>query len=171
MKKVSRVLIAVAAGVFLAGLLLEASLWFLHLARESRPLSGKESFTILCVGNSITKGDGAPKGESYPELLEKQLLAENLRVKVVNGGESNATTTLLLRRLPRQLEDLKPKIVTFMVGDPNYWFNYGLARYLARRENSSRALKIRAALETYLFSLRSVNWLRIFLSQIGRAHV
>ena len=37
--------------------------------------------------------------------------------------------------------------------------------YLARRENSSRALKIRAAFENFLFSLRSVNWLRIFLSR------
>ena len=30
----------------------------------------KNTYTILCLGNSFTKGLGAPKGHSYPDHLQ-----------------------------------------------------------------------------------------------------
>lgn len=157
-------MLATSIGLLGAICLLEASLWIVYYVnRTRRPDSGSERPTILCVGNSITKGDGAPPGESYPELLEKLLTERGNHFRVVNGGVSNATTTLLLELLPEQLRTLRPAVVTFMVGDPNYWFSYGRAAFQARATNSGWQARVLAKVEKALFAFKTVNWLRLLL--------
>lgn len=168
-RKLRAALILTAGAVF-ALVTLEAALTAHSLVRPATALKqGPGAFTVLCVGNSITKGDGAPPGQSYPELLEKLLREKHpeLGAKVVNAGVSNATTTLLLQRLPDQLRDLRPDVVTFMAGDPNYWFNYGRNLFRQKQNPGSSWAKLRWKLDKFLGSFRSVNFLRLLISGSG----
>ncbi len=166
MRRGVKAALAGLAGILLALALLElglAATHFYNLRRSTGNLGGLP--VILCVGNSITKGDGAPPGESYPELLEKELAASGRPHRVVNAGVSNATTTLLLDRLGKQLEELRPKVVAIMVGDPNYWFNFGRARFLSRHNQGGLYGRFIASAEKLIYSSRSVNLLRILVSR------
>ncbi|MCE9555829.1 MAG: sialate O-acetylesterase [Planctomycetes bacterium] len=65
-----------------------ASLLFLSLSFSVSLANAEEKIRVACVGDSITKGAGAAKGESYPDQLGK-LLGE--RYEVRNFGANGAT--------------------------------------------------------------------------------
>lgn len=166
MRKGAKAALAGLAGLLLALILLELSLAAVHFMNLRRSAGNSSALpVILCVGNSITKGDGAPPGESYPELLERELAASGRAHRVVNGGVSNATTTLLLDRLSYQLKEIRPKVVALMVGDPNYWFNFGRARFLSRQNQGGAYGRFFASAEKLIYSLRSVNLMRLLISR------
>ena len=52
---------------------LEASLRIVPLLQKNTGKTRRGNFVILCLGNSITKGDTLPPGQAYPEQLEKIL--------------------------------------------------------------------------------------------------
>jgi acyl-CoA thioesterase-1 len=47
---------------------------------------------IVCFGDSLTAGYGAPPGQSYPDFLESDLIERGLHERIVNRGVSGATT-------------------------------------------------------------------------------
>ncbi len=53
---------------------------------------------ILCLGTSLTAGDGLVPEQAYPALLQKKVDAEGLRYRVVNAGVSGETSAGALRR-------------------------------------------------------------------------
>lgn len=128
---------AFSLGMLFCILLLEGAIDLLGWSRRFQEVTvDPDSFVVLCVGNSMTKGDGAPEGFSYPAILERLLQQRHpdLRARVINVGVSNGNTSMLLEELPGQLARYKPRIVTFMVGDPNFWNRYGFSRYIARQK-------------------------------------
>ncbi|HTV07378.1 MAG TPA: arylesterase [Acidobacteriaceae bacterium] len=58
---------------------------------------------IVCFGDSLTAGYGAPIGDSYPDYLQQILDARGYRYHVVNMGVSGDTTADGVARLPRVL--------------------------------------------------------------------
>jgi acyl-CoA thioesterase-1 len=66
---------------------------------------------IVCFGDSLTDGDGAPDGQSYPDYLQQQI-----RVDVINAGVSGDTTAGGLARLNRDVLSKDPQIVIIEFG-------------------------------------------------------
>ena len=71
--------------------------------------------TILFIGDSLTEGYGVDKKNSYPALIEKQLLSEGKKVKVMNGSVSGSTTSSGKKRLRWFLKG-KPKFLILALG-------------------------------------------------------
>jgi acyl-CoA thioesterase-1 len=88
------------------------SIWLLLLAgtihAAPRPL-------VVCFGDSITAGYGAPEGSSYPDFLQRKLDAAGYNYQVVNRGASGATTKDAVAGLPYLLR-LHPAVVIVEFG-------------------------------------------------------
>lgn len=70
---------------------------------------------IVCFGDSLTAGYGLDPGNSYPDVLQKDLNQEGYRYRVINRGISGETTQDGLARLPLVLGE-KPQIVVLEFG-------------------------------------------------------
>ena len=47
---------------------------------------------ILFLGDSLTEGQGVDEQQSFPRLVERNLLAKKIYVAVTNGGVSGSTS-------------------------------------------------------------------------------
>ena len=70
---------------------------------------------IACFGDSLTAGLGLEPGQSFPDLLQKELDRQGYRYKVVNFGVSGDTTQDGMARVPLVVAD-KPAIVVLELG-------------------------------------------------------
>ena len=77
-------------------------------AADSRP-------AIVCFGDSISAGFGLDAGQSFPELLQKDLDARGKKYRVVNMGVSGDTTQDGLARVAIAVSE-KPAIVVLELG-------------------------------------------------------
>lgn len=71
--------------------------------------------TVLFLGDSLTEGYQLSKEEAFPALIEKELHKKNIKVKVINGGVSGATSASGLKRLDWYLKS-KPDIMVLALG-------------------------------------------------------
>ncbi len=71
--------------------------------------------TVLCFGDSLTQGNGAPAGESYPDYLRKDLAQAGYRTEVVNAGVNGLVTADALGKLPQALA-AHPSVVVLELG-------------------------------------------------------
>ncbi len=71
--------------------------------------------TIVCFGDSLTAGQGAAPGNSYPDFLRKDLAAAGFHGTVVNQGVSGDTTKDGLSRMAQVLR-AHPSIVILELG-------------------------------------------------------
>jgi acyl-CoA thioesterase-1 len=78
--------------------------------------------TIVCLGDSLTAGDGAPSSRSYPAWLQKRLDAAGYRYRVVNAGVGGDRVADGLRRLDADVFAYHPVIVIVELGsnDPGH---------------------------------------------------
>lgn len=78
--------------------------------------------TIVCLGDSLTAGDAAPAGQSYPAWLQRQLDARGYRYRVVNAGRSGDRAGDGLARLQSDVLSYHPTIVVVALGsnDPGH---------------------------------------------------
>jgi len=70
---------------------------------------------IVIFGDSISAGFGLDAGQSFPDLLEKDLEARGLQYRVVNMGVSGDTTQDGLSRMSLAVAE-KPRIVVLELG-------------------------------------------------------
>lgn len=72
------------------------------------PVSPKNSTPspIVCIGGSLTQGEGADKGHDYPSVLGRMV-----QIPVINAGILGNTTREELERLPRDVLRLNPQMV------------------------------------------------------------
>ncbi len=70
---------------------------------------------IACFGDSLTAGLGLDAGQSYPDLLQRDLDRQGYRYRVANFGVSGDTTQDGLARLSLVVAD-KPAIVVLELG-------------------------------------------------------
>jgi len=83
--------------------------------------AGRGERRILCVGDSFTFGNGAPRGESYPEQLERQLRegGANPGLRVINRGVPGMNSSQLAREIGPWLDRWRPAILLVLIGDNN----------------------------------------------------
>ena len=78
--------------------------------------------TIVCFGDSLTAGHGAPAGSAYPDFLRKDLAQAGYRVTVVNAGVDGETAGQALARLPTVIGD-HPALVILELGVNDALYN------------------------------------------------
>lgn len=71
--------------------------------------------TLVCFGDSLTQGVGAPSGEDFPSLL-----AAALPIPVVNAGIAGETIADGLRRLERDVLSQEPRLVVVFFGGNDF---------------------------------------------------
>ena len=104
--------------------------------------------TIVCFGDSLTAGTGAPPGRSYPDRL-----AELLGEPVVNAGVPGDTTASALERRERDVLARDPRIVCITLGgndlmrDVRVEEAFANLRSIVRRMQESGALVVVGGLE------------------------
>jgi acyl-CoA thioesterase-1 len=79
------------------------------------PASNDPRPAIVCFGDSITAGFGLDAGQSFPELLQKDLDQRGLKYRVVNMGISGDTTQDGLGRVMLAISE-HPVIVLLELG-------------------------------------------------------
>lgn len=96
--------------------------------------------TILCIGDSVTFGIGAPRSLSYPAQLQKLLSDSKSKTTytVINRGRPGQNSAQLLTRFEGQLKKFQPDIVTVLIGAQNQSNFYGYRDYLKNSKNSGR---------------------------------
>lgn len=70
---------------------------------------------LLVFGDSISAGYGLPRGQSYPDVIQRTLVAEKRPWRVVNQGVSGDTTAGGAARVQSTVR-LKPSIVLLELG-------------------------------------------------------
>ncbi len=100
-------------------------------AASDTPELGDGDRTVLCVGDSVTFGIGAPRELSYPAQLQN-LLNESYprQYKVINRGWPAQNTAQILMRLEDWLKEFQPAIVTILIGAQNRANFFGYQQYL-----------------------------------------
>jgi len=96
---------------FLFFLSIAALLWLVKPTdkTEKRPLLASD--IILAAGDSLTYGHGAKREESYPAVL-----ASMTGLHIVNAGKNGETSQQGLARLPKLLQQYKPKLTLLCYG-------------------------------------------------------
>jgi len=145
MEKTKRRIIVVLVGIALSLIVLEVALRivgsiYAHLSESDIVLDRDGRNIILCIGDSVTFGLGAPMEFSYPAQLQKMLDESDPKSKftVINRGRPGQNSAQLLRRLERYLRDFKPKIVTILIGAQNKANYFGYRDYLEKAHNQER---------------------------------
>ncbi len=94
--------------------------------------------TILCIGDSVTFGIGAPRILSYPSQLQQLLNHSKSKTNytVINRGRPGQNSAQLLTRFEAQLKQFQPDIVTVLIGAQNQSNYFGYRDYLKNSENS-----------------------------------
>ena len=82
---------------------------------SSNQLQNKEHIAVV-LGDSLSAGYGVKIEESWPSVLEKNLNAVNINIKIINAGISGDTTSGGLFRLPKLLREHKPNLVILELG-------------------------------------------------------
>ena len=126
------ILSSVIVGILFFEILFRIFYWSGQYLHANKLANTYQAPIILCVGNSFTLGVGAPRGESYPDHLQKMVSTDPFKKKfqVINLGRGAFNTTLVLENLETWLTQYQPRYVLFQVGEPNSWNRYGNERFL-----------------------------------------
>jgi len=124
---------------------------FLVAAPSLAQMPSRHQQVIVCFGDSLTAGYGAPAGQSYPDFLESDLNEQGLHPRIVNRGITGATSKDALGQLPSILA-LHPDIAVVEFGA-----NDGL--------RGAPASLIQANLETIIQALQQAH-VRVMLAGI-----
>lgn len=105
-----------------------------------RPIQGRTvpaGATVLALGDSLTAGVGASKGQDWPSLL-----ADFTQWRVINAGISGHTSSQGLERLPQLLQQHSPSLVIIGLGGNDF-----LRRQSAQatQDNLSQAIALAQA--------------------------
>jgi tetratricopeptide (TPR) repeat protein len=130
-----------------------------HKPIQPTGLKDKNSFVVLCLGDSYTFGWGAPPEQSYPRQLEKILNQKSKTKKfiIVNRGQPGQNSTQLLLELPHNLNTYNPDTLVIMTGVNNDWNHIGFNAFLKNRGLTYKLLE--AVYKTRVYKLAKLTGL------------
>jgi acyl-CoA thioesterase I len=104
-------------------------------------LSAQAQNKIVIIGDSISEGYGVAKANSYPELLEKKILADGKKWDVINSSVSGSTSASAVSRMKWIIKS-KPDVIFLALGG-----NDGLRGLTVKQleNNLGKAIKIAQA--------------------------
>ncbi|MFN0197961.1 MAG: SGNH/GDSL hydrolase family protein [Planctomycetaceae bacterium] len=109
-----------------------------NTGRDSSLAYGQDTrLKIVTLGDSITRGyrEGIKKDETFSAYLERNLKNLKYDVEVVNKGIGGERTDQGLKRLHKDVLDLKPHVVTIMYGANDSYVDEGkTASRISRKE-------------------------------------
>ncbi len=153
--------ILIIFGLIVAMMLLEITLCAAGFAYKNYRINDRkneagiknDAVKILCLGDSFTFGEGAPKGFSYPEQLQKMLDNEpNKKYIVYNAGIGGQNSSRVLKDLKNNSYKHKPDAVVMLIGCNNT-NNFIDSNYFLFKDNSLKTYIYRA--DAFLSHIRS----------------
>ncbi len=80
------------------------------------PADKKTSFRIVCIGDSVTWGDGVPLAQTYSKMLERRLKdSHGDRYQVINAGSQGMTSLVSFFAIKEKIVPLEPDILVFCI--------------------------------------------------------
>ncbi len=136
---------------------------YADLSESDAVITDEQGDTILCIGDSVTFGIGAPKASSYPAQLQRLLDASHpdKKYKVINRGWPAQNTAQILNRFESWLQTFQPDVVTILIGAQNMANFYGYQEYLKETGGRKRGLLLR--LHDFLDHVRVYKFARLLL--------
>lgn len=161
--------LAFLSGIAILFVVLEISLRFVggvysNLSESDNVADDNREKTILCIGDSVTFGIGAPREFSYPaqfQVLLEQFYPEK-RIKVVNRGWPAQNTAQIYDRLENWLQTIRPDFVTILIGAQNRANFYGYQDYLDDMQMKKRGVFV---LHNLLDHIRVYKFFRLILRE------
>lgn len=101
--------------LFLKSKISVVSLCFLSFVAWSLPTLAANP-KILIYGDSLSAAYGIPQQQGWVALLKEKLHAESLNYDIINASISGETTSGVLTRFEKTLQQTKPKIVILELG-------------------------------------------------------
>ncbi|MDD4893906.1 MAG: GDSL-type esterase/lipase family protein, partial [Candidatus Omnitrophica bacterium] len=123
---------------------------------------GKGAVKILCLGDSFTFGHGAEKGKSYPVQLQR-MLDENRQDKkfvVYNVGVPGYNSSMVLKRLVKNLNKYRPDIVLLLIGSNDGTVLEDSNYYLLKRPAAGAMADLCLKLDIFFSKFRSYKLIR-----------
>lgn len=165
MNKLGKKILATVLGLLVILVILEIALRVLGFsyeqktsAEESSQVDQSSDYTILTIGDSFTRGMGAPVGEDFSTQLEIMLNENaNKRFNVVNGGLSGANSSQILKTLESRLDKIHPDLLILLFGGANTWNHWGLDTY---KESGSSATSWLYNIRLYKLTVLLINNIR-----------
>lgn len=90
-------------------------IWSLLFLLTSLPLFAQTEKKILILGDSLTEGYQLAREEAFPAVMERKLMAKNIKAKVINGGVAGATSASGPKRIDWYLK-AKPEVMVLALG-------------------------------------------------------
>ncbi len=173
MNKNSKRFLSFIIGIVLCLIVLEiglrvVGLLYARMSQSDTVARQSGSTTILCVGDSVTFGIGAPRGLSYPAQLQTLLneSGEGSKKIVINRGWPGQNSTQMLMRLERWLNEFQPEIVTILIGAQNLDNYYGYKQFLEQSNKQGRGFLSTA--HDSLDNIRVYKFFRLLTIHAGR---
>jgi len=157
-------IIVLILGILVSFVLLEVSLRIVGIAYsqrmlESHPIKKRpDTFAILCLGDSFTKGVGAPQGRDYPAQLEGlfQKQYPGKKLQVLNRGVVTSNTAEILEKFDEDVNEVNPDMIILLGGGANLWNVYGYGKHLDRNGWKER-------LNDLLYQVKTFKLIKLFL--------
>jgi lysophospholipase L1-like esterase len=134
-------LIVLTSGIIASLIFLEIFLrivGFVHLhgaLKDKIIKKERDTYVILCVGDSLTRGIGARRDKDYPsqlkDIFNKETAGAHLRI--INRGIGGYNTTMILNRFERYLKETNPDLIILLAGIANSWNSYGYRSQLYKK--------------------------------------
>jgi lysophospholipase L1-like esterase len=122
----------------------------LLLLALAAPARAEAPLTIVCLGDSVTKGvrSGGQPEETFCAVLEKSLSGSDRKTRVINAGIGGNTTADALLRFDRDVLAHQPTHVVIMFGLNDSWIDkdktasgLAVAQYTANLKRMIATLK------------------------------
>lgn len=144
-----------------------------HFEKQHVPSNfARETFAVLCVGDSCTFGWGAKNRatQSYPAQLEHILQTRHGQdaFGVANVGKPGMNSSQLARRFEYYLQLHKPDLAIVLIGNNDIWnHNETFAYLVGTGESVKFSRKARAWLRSWGDSLRIIRLARMIALNIS----
>lgn len=91
--------------------------------RGKEPKQDTSVYTILCVGDSFTEGEGAPADSTWPVLFEQLLLTSHptVNIQCLNAGVSGSDPFYEYLLVERKLLNYRPKMVIVSINQSDIY--------------------------------------------------